>query len=183
VNLVEEALELRKGLAGLAAEPEWDLLSRYDLLRRKPPSSLTERVLRFAQRLLAATGLTPPHVTKYPWLPTLKLAPVAEDARPVLLWAPGVERDELRKACEGFSKRFAPNSRLVPVLVTDVADFAYFSRLGWLVEYLPELSGEGLSYRDRKKRHLAWRYRDALIVPASAAFASAEEWDVLLKVS
>jgi hypothetical protein len=183
MSLLQEALVVRKNLAVPAADPEWDLLSRYDLLRNKPPSSLQERVLRFARRLLAATGLMPPHVTKYRWLPSLKLVPVAEDARAIVIWAPGVGRDDLRRACEGFSNRFAANSGLVPVLVTDVADFAYFSRLGWLVEYLPELSGEGQSYRDRKMRHLAWRYRDALIVPESAAFASVEEWDVLLRVS
>jgi hypothetical protein len=54
-----------------------------------------------------------------------------------------------------------------PVLVTDVADFAFFSRLGWLVEYVPPLSAPAGEYAGRKQRHLAWLYRDALALPAS----------------
>lgn len=180
MSVVQETLTLRRELAGLAADPEWDVLARYDLLGKKPPQSLQERALRFARRLLAATGLIPPHVTKYPWRSTLKHVPVVEDVRALLIWAPGVRRDELRQACEDFSRRLKSNSALVPVLVTDVADFAYFSRLGWLVEYLPELSGEGRSYRERKRRYLAWRYRDALIVPVSAGLANEVEWGELM---
>lgn len=171
---------LRRELAGMATDPEWDLFARYDLLGKKPPRSLQERVLRLARRMVAETGLIPPHVTKYPWLPTLKHVLVAEDARTLLIWAPGAKRDELRQACEGFSTRLKGNSALAPVLVTDVADFSYFSRLGWLVEYLPELSGDVGSYRERKRRYLAWRYRDALVVPISAGLASEAEWDELI---
>jgi hypothetical protein len=56
----------------------------------------------------------------------------------------------------------------VPVLVTNVADFAFFSRLGWLVEYVPALSAPAGGYAERKQRHLAWRYRDAPALPVSA---------------
>ena len=180
LSILEEALTLRRELAALACKPEWDLLTRHDLLRKKPPQSLQDRMLRQARRLLAATGLIPPHVTKYPWLPTLKHVPLAAGAGALLIWAPGVGRDELRQACEGFSRRLKGSSSLAPVLVTDLADFAYYSRLGWLVEYLPELSGEGQSYRERKLRYLAWRYRDAMMVPISAGVASEAEWCDLL---
>lgn len=181
MNIVEETFALRREWAALATKPEWDLLTRHDLLSKKPPSSFHDRAFRLARKLLAATGLLPPHVTKYSWLPTLKHAPLAADAKVLLIWTHGVGRDELRQACEGFSRRLKGNSSLAPVLVTDVADFAYFSRLGWLVEYLPELSGEGQSYRERKRRYLAWRYRYALIVPVSVGLASETEWSALME--
>lgn len=99
----------------------------------------------------------------------------------LLIWALGVKRDELQHACEGFAVHLKDMSSLVPVLVTDVADFAYFSRLGWLVEYLPGLIGEGQSYQVRKQRYLAWRYRNALVVHASAGLTSEGEWKILME--
>jgi hypothetical protein len=42
-----------------------------------------------------------------------------------------------------------------PVLITDVAEFAFFSRLGWLVEYVPKLSAPAEAYAARKLRYLA----------------------------
>jgi len=182
LSIVEDTFALRRELAALATKPEWDLLTRYDLLSKKPPSSFHDRVFRLARKLLAVTGLLPPHVTKYAWFPALKHAPLAAEAQALLIWAPGVGRDELRLACEGFSRRLKGNASLAPVLVTDVADFAFFSRLGWLVEYLPDLTGEGQSYRDRKMHYLAWRYRDAVAVPLSVGVASEPEWQVLLEM-
>lgn len=181
MNIVEDTFALRRELAALTTQPEWALLTRYDLLGKKPPSSFHDRMFRLARKLLAATGLLPPQLTKYPWLPTLKHAPLAAHAKTLLIWAPGAGRDELRLACEGFSRRLKDNSTLSPVLVTAVADFAFFSRLGWLVEYLPDLTGEGQSYRERKMRYLAWRYRGALALPLSVGLASEPEWSELLE--
>jgi hypothetical protein len=158
------------------------LLTHYDLLRRKPPQSLQEKLWRAARQWLAAAKLRPPHVTKYPWLPGLKHAATTEHAKVLLIWAFGAQRDELRRACEGFTQRLKGQNDFVPVLVTNVADFAWFSRLGWLVEYLPELGGKGRSYQERKRAYLAWRYRDANIVPMSAGLASEGEWQVLLEM-
>lgn len=183
LSILEETLKLRQVLAAQAVIPEWDFLARHDLLSKKPPRSFGDRIFRLTRDFLASVRLLPPRVTKYSWRPLLKHAFLVEDAKTLLIWAPGVGRDELRYACEGFLNRLNNIPSLAPVLVTDVADFAYFSRLKWLVEYLPELSGEGLSYRERKQRYLAWRYRDALIVPASAGWASDKEWDALLKAS
>jgi hypothetical protein len=184
LNIMAETMALRRELAALAAKPEWALLTRYDLLRKKPPSSLKEQIWRHTRRLLTASGLASPHVTKYPWLPTLKHAPVTTDAKTLLIWAPGAERDGLRLACDGFLRRLKSNTDLAPVLVTDIAEFAYFSRLGWLVEYLPELNGERpQSYRERKRAYLLWRYRDAWIVPLSAGLADDTEWNALLEMS
>src|SRR5690606_34408057 len=114
--------------------------------------------------------------------PALKHAPVADEATTLLIWALGVERDVLRQSCEAIARRLEAGPALAPVLVTDVADFAYYSRLAWFVEYLPELSGEGPSYRERKRRHLAWRYRDAVFVPVSAGLADEAAWNEVLRV-
>jgi hypothetical protein len=81
------------------------------------------------------------------------------------------EREPLREACRGFQALEKALPGYVPVLVTDVADFAFYSRLGWLVEYLPSLSAPALAYRERKARYLAWRYRDAPVLPASVGLA------------
>jgi hypothetical protein len=62
--------------------------------------------------------------------------------------------------------------RFVPILVTDVPDFAFFSRLGWLVEYVPTLAPPAGDYAERKRRYLAWRYRDAPALPASAGLTA-----------
>jgi hypothetical protein len=62
------------------------------------------------------------------------------------------------------------------VLVTDVADFAFFSRLGWLVEYLPKLSGEGQAYELRKARFIAKLYRDAPALPVNEVLGN-HSWE------
>lgn len=180
MSIIDSARRLRQELALLAANPDWGLLQRHDLLAKKKPLLLRERLWHRFRVVLAAIGLLPPHLTYYPWLPTLKHVPVEGDYRPLLIWALGLPRHELREACTGFSRRLQHAKGLVPVLVTDVADFAYFSRLGWLVEYVPSLSGAGFSYSERKRRFLAWRYQDALILPGAAGLVGDAEWSALL---
>lgn len=181
MSILEETLALRRQLAALAAEPEWSLLVRHDLLAQKQPASYKERVWRCVRSWLAAVRFLPPRVTQYAWLPTLKHAPRMEGAHTLLIWALGVERNALREMCRGFAEHLVGDPQWAPVLVTNVADFSYFSRLGWLVEYLPELTGEGISYSERKSRYLAWRYRGSCIVPATAGLAGDIEWQALLK--
>jgi hypothetical protein len=176
LSIVPETLVLRKTLTAWAASPEWPLLFRYDLLRKKPSRSLVHRVYRFMNRALFRLRLARPHVTRYSWLPGLKHGQASEDGSTLLIWAVGVDKDELRSSCEAFMRWLEAAPGWVPVLVTDVADFAWFSRLKWLVEYVPALSGTGPSYRERKQRYLAWRYRDALVVPAAAGRAGAADW-------
>lgn len=180
MTLLDETRALRREMASLAATPDWNLLVRSDLLADKPPRLLRDRAWRRIRRALCALRLAPPHVTHYPWLPTLKHGCAAPDAGALLVWAVGVAPDDLRAACLGLGRLLRGNDSLAPVLVTDVADFAWFSRLGWLVEYLPELGGQGTLYTDRKKRHLAWRYRKAVVVPVSAGLASPAQWRELL---
>ena len=181
MSLLEETRMLRKELAAWAADPEWELLRRYDLLRNKPPDKFADRCYRRGKNMLADLGMVSPHITKYPWLPTLKHARPSVDQEILLIWALGVERDDLRVACQGFIRRL-DGVGMVPVLVTDVADFASFSRLQWLVEYVPDLSGEGESYRSRKQHYLAWRYRDAVVVPACAGNADDSEWNEVMEM-
>ncbi len=182
MSLVQETQALRETLAAWAADPEWSLLCRYDLLREKPSGSLSDRWFRRVKSMLASFGLVRPHITKYSWQPTLKHAQANVYSSTLLIWAIGVGREDLRVACEGFMNRLEAESGIVPVLVTDVADFYYFSRLKWLIEYVPELSGISPSYRDRKQHYLAWRYRDALVVPASVGRASEEEWNEVMEM-
>ncbi|MCP3669842.1 MAG: hypothetical protein GY814_05325 [Gammaproteobacteria bacterium] len=182
MSLVEETHELRSKLTAWATDPEWLLLIRYDLRRNKPPHSLVERWYQWMRNVLARLRVMPPYVTEYSWLPTLKHAQVDGDYTILLIWAVDVERDELRLDCEGFIKHLEDTSGLVPVLVTNTADFAYFSRLKWLVEYVPSLRGEGSDFDVRKQHYLAWRYSDALVVPVSAGRASTTEWRELLEM-
>ncbi len=181
MSIVHETLTLRKTLAAWATNPEWALLSHYDLLRKKPPTSVFDRSYRFLNSILFFLGLARLHVTAYSWVPKLKHAEVNGNHSTLLIWAVDLGRDELRTACEAFVVRLQDVHSLVPVLVTDVTDFAYFSRLKWLIEYVPELSGKGVSYHKRKLRYLAWRYREALVVPAAAGYASKADWDELMK--
>ncbi|MEX2123391.1 MAG: hypothetical protein WD795_05830 [Woeseia sp.] len=112
------------------------------------------------------------------WPAGLKQVPDSARAKPLLIWAVGTDRNTLRAACRGFSQLQSSLPGFVPVLVTDVADFAFFSRLGWLVEYVPELQGPGETYTSRKARFLVRLYRDAPALPARAGLdvpARAEE--------
>ncbi|TCF96632.1 hypothetical protein BZM26_36505 [Paraburkholderia strydomiana] len=180
MSLLTEAKALRRELKALAAKPQWDLLTRYDLLAKKPPFSWGERMWRRIRYVLAWASLVSPHVTQYPWLPTLKHRPVSADVKTVMIWALGADRHQLRAACEGLAKKLQGSDDLAPVLVTDIADFAFYSRLGWLVEYVPSLSGEGPSLHQRKRAYLAWRYRNATVLPWSSGLAREAEWRALL---
>lgn len=181
MSLAQETAALRERLATLADASEAELTARYALPQPPPPKGLYFAMRRLAGRALRWLGLYRSPYRDQPWEPGLKHAEGSDDARPILIWAVGEERDTVRAACRDFQRWQAAFPGYAFVLVTDVADFAFYSRLGWLVEYLPELSGMGDSYRERKQRYLAWRYRDALALPLSAARADQEEWRALLE--
>jgi hypothetical protein len=103
-----------------------------------------------------------------PWPVRLRQITGDANAKPLLIWAIGTDRDTLRDACRGFLKLHHSLSSFAPVLITDAADFAFFSRLGWLVEYVPSLSGEGCPYENRKARFLARLYHGAPALPVEA---------------
>lgn len=180
MTLVEETRRLRRQLKAWANAPEWTLLVRYELLPQKPSPVWHQRLSQRMGRLLRVLRLSRSRYRQQPWHAGLKHAVGAPDAKPLLIWAEGTDHASVREACAGFQRLLAGRTDVLPVLVTDVADFAFYSRLGWLVEYLPDLSGAGASYRERKKRYLAWRYREAFIVPLSAGLASELDWNLLL---
>ena len=167
MTLAEEIEALRRQLEMLASASEPLLTARY-ALRFPPPEqlSLYRRVRLAVGRTLRDLGLRRSRPVE-PWLPGLRHQH-GSDERPFIIWAIGADRDVLREACRGFASLENALSGRVPVLVTDVADFAYFSRLGWLVEYVPTLSPPAEHYATRKARYLAWRYRDAPALPISA---------------
>ena len=167
MNLRSEILQLRREVESLASRADAGLVRRYALWhppgqRRTPYRRLRRAVGSFLRR----TGLRRSQPTE-PWLPGLKHSANGDRARPVVIWAVGADRERLRDACTGLRRIFANVQGHSPVLVTDVADFAFYSRLGWLVEYVPGLTEPAGDYRKRKQCYLAWRYREAPALPYS----------------
>lgn len=180
-DALEETRQLRQKISALAAQSEWDLLLRHDLLADKPPSRLIDRLYRSGRRFLGKIGALPPQLTAYPWLGTLRHGKSAkETSRPILLWALDMPKEAVRSACYKLLSRLDAKQDLSPVLVTDRADFAFYSRLKILVEYLPDLPGEGMNYQARKQRYLAWRYRTAVVIPLGAGELSDQQWERFL---
>ena len=166
-----------------SATPEWELLIQYELLPQKPAPAWYERLYWNVTRRLRVMGLGRARYRKQCWLPGLKHATCMPQGKTLLIWSDVPDKVSSRSACAGMKRLLVSLPEYVPVLVSDLADFAFYSRLGWLVEYLPSLSGEGFSYHERKQRYLAWRYRDAIIIPLSSGFASREEFSILLRDS
>lgn len=173
MNLRAEAEALRRRLSQLAHEFDTDIKQRYALHFPPPKPNLYRRLRTSAGRLLRRLGLMPPLVPQpppplEPWLTELSHVEYSSAPKPLLIWALGIERDRLRSICDGIGKLQSGSPGWAPVLVTDVADFAFFSRLNWLVEYVPSLSAPADGYFEHKLRYLAWRYRDvsALLINA-----------------
>lgn len=172
MNFRDEIDALSKELADLASCPDDALLTRYKMDRPERPQGIYWQ-LRWlagsALRWLESVGLLPTN----PWPVSLLHAGRRRNAAPVIIWAVGADRDTLRRSARGFSDLFDQLPGLAPVLVTDVADFAYFSRLGWLVEYVPRVGGEGEPFDSRKARFLARLYEGAPALPVSAGLEAA----------
>lgn len=163
---IESFSALSAGFANHSLAPEWHLLVTHDLLRDKRDLPWRDRLYRLWRLMLASLRLAPPYVSNYDWSPLLKHIPRAHDGQVLVIWSVGVGDNSLqRAACLALQEVLSRFSSLLPVLLTDCADFAFFSRLGWHVEYLPALSGEGEDYTVRKCAYLAWCYRGALVLP------------------
>lgn len=175
-----EITALRKDLHRLSRKAEVRLVRRYRRLRPLERVSLDLRVRRAVVQILRRLRLKPPAPTPEPWRPDLRHLGHAGPPRPLLIWALGTDRDTLRIACQGFQKLHRAIPEFAPVLVTDVADFAFYSRLGWLVEYVPALSAPADRYAERKRRYLAWRYRDAPALPVSVGLRESVRREELL---
>ena len=168
----EEAGALRRHLKQLANEFDAKFCERYALHFWVPEEpSLDIRIKKKGAQLLRWLGLKPPppppppEQQLEPWLTGLKHVTYEDEARPLLIWAVDVDRDELRSACARIRAWQSGAPGWAPVLVTDVADFAHFSRLSWLVEYVPSIEVSAPGYASRKIRYLAWRYRDTPVLP------------------
>lgn len=171
MSLVDDIEALRRQLDALAEAPDDDLLQRYTLQRPPRPPGLywqlrwlTGRILRWFE----SKGV----LRADPWPVSLGHAQTRRNAKPLLIWAVGADHDTLHEACSGIAELLDASPGFAPVLVTDVADFAFFSRLGWLVEYLPALAGEGTPFETRKAQFLARLYRGAPALPVSAGLAT-----------
>lgn len=182
MNLTNQTRQLRAQLRTWADAPDWALMIHYELLPQKLPAQWRKRVVQRAGRLLRVLGLDRSRYLHQVWLVGLKHASFRPEAKPLLFWSEGMGREEARAACMGARVLLQGHPGFVPVLVTDAADFAFYSRLHWLVEYLPRL-GEDAAYYDRKRRYLAWRYREALALPLRAGLVDQSEFDKLILVN
>lgn len=150
----------------------FDIVKKYEILPRDILLSarcgvlLRVRIYRVFRDFLVQLKLIKQGKFPSAWSPRLKHVPVEKDARVVLFWAVGAfEKQDLRLWLKAQMNEFRSISGGLGVLLTNVPDFAFYSRLGWLVEYLPELTGSNESYSKEKLRYLAWRYRDADVIP------------------
>lgn len=168
LNPQHEHESLRKDFVRWGSEADLGLTKRYALrLIQSEKLSVYRRLRRSVGLILRQLGLRRSKPQE-PWVPGLRHFEYSETAKPLVIWALGMEREALRAACGNIKTLHAHMPDFVPILITDAADFAFFSRLGWLVEYIPSLSGPSADYAGRKRRYLAWRYRDATVIHASA---------------
>lgn len=145
---------------------KYEILPRPVLLMAGSRMPLRLRLYRAVRDWLVSLRLIKPGQFDAAWSPRLKHVPAAQDAKVVLFWAVGEhDKQDLRLALMAQLERFKSQSGGLGVLITNVPDFAFYSRLGWLVEFLPTLPGDSEAYAQQKLRYLAWRYRDAAVVP------------------
>lgn len=181
MSFENEVAAVRRAVRELARRADHGLLRRYALWhpvgqRRTPYRRFRKALGRF----LRAIRVRPTQPAE-PWRPTLNHAPGSAKARAFVIWAVGADRATLRRQCTAFAARLAATPGWIPVLITDVADFRFFSRLGWLVEFVPEIGPNAAAYRERKLAHLAWLYRDLPVVPGSAGLPDAPALEELLR--
>lgn len=180
MTLQEETMALRKRLRHWAAAPEWKLLVRYELLPQRPSPVWHKRLSHRVGRLLRVLGLSRARYRAQTWRPGLKHAETMPESKTLLLWSDVADIAASRSACAGIQHLLTTHPDYTPVLVTNLADFTFYSRLGWLVEYLPDIPGDGPSYSERKQRYLAWRYRDVVALPLAVGLVEQKEFDALM---
>lgn len=176
-NLKEEIETLQQHLRELASHTDDEFIARYRIKGTPRPPGLYWQLRKVAGWILRWLRARSPWRT-VAWPVSLKQQTTDAKAKPLLIWAVGADHDTLREACTGLSKRLDSLPGFAPVLITDVADFAFYSRLGWLVEYLPRLAGQGEPYEKRKLRYLANLYRGAPVLPIRAGLAADRELDL-----
>lgn len=165
MSLRQDIDALHKRLGELASDTDDELAGRYTLRRPPAPPGVYWK-LRWLAGWILRWLEEKANWQRDHWPVSLK-GQHNKKAKPLLVWSLGSDRDTLRRACDDLSGLQESLPDLAPVLVTDVADFAYFSRLGWLVEYVPDLSGHGKPYDECKLRFIARLYRGAKLVPVN----------------
>ena len=176
-TLKDEIKALERRLRRLAALTDDELAERYVIKRSPRPEGLYWQLRGIVGTIVRWLEARWPW-RKNPWPVSLKQQPTDPQAKPLLIWAIGTSRDTLREACNKLSEQWDSFPGFSPVLITDVADFAFFSRLGWLVEYLPQLEGQGEPYEERKLKYLARLYRGAPVIPVNAGLLSETELNI-----
>lgn len=179
MDITQKTQQLRAQLRTWANDPDWDLMVRYELLPQKPPAQWHQRLPQRVGRLFRVMGLDRTRYHNLGWHAGLKHSSFKPEAKPLLFWSEGAGQKAIRAACAGAQCLLQCHPECLPVLVTDMADFSFYSRLHWLVEYLPHL-GDDAAYYDRKRRYLAWRYRAALKLPLAAGLVGQKEFDTLI---
>jgi hypothetical protein len=183
---IEAFINLQNFFVCSKKPPLGRLLSRYEILPRYAILDIGRSVpfqtymYRLGRNLLISLGLVKPINCNEKWVASLKHVPSSPNASLVLVWAVNFDNAvALKQACLILKEQFL-RSKLLPVLITNHAHFSFYSRLGWLVEYLPDLPGSGESYSDRKLAYLAWRYQAAVVLPLSAGLMADGEFEVAL---
>jgi hypothetical protein len=172
-KVIEEIRALDQRLRKLAAQPDDELTERYVIKRSPRPKGIywqLRGMVGFVVRWFEARWPW----QKSAWPVSLRQQSTEPQAKPILIWAIGTDRETLREACTNLSECWDSFPGFAPVLITDVADFAFFSRLGWLVEFLPRLAGDGEPYDERKLKYLARLYRGAPVFPVRAGLEGIE---------
>jgi hypothetical protein len=176
-SLQDEIKSLERYLRELAAHADDEFSARYLIKRSPRPKGL------YWQLRGAAGTVLRWFQARWPWRPdpwpvSLRQNSTSPKSSPLLIWAVGTDRETLREACTKLQEQWDAFPGYAPVLVTDMADFAFFSRLGWLVEYLPRLAGTGEPYEERKLKYLARLYCGAPVLPISAGLRANHESDL-----
>lgn len=145
---------------------KYEILPRPVLLTAGSRMPLRLQVYRAVRDWLVALRMIQPGQFDSAWSPRFKHVSAAQDAKVLLFWAVGeYDKQDLRLALTAQLEQLKLQGGVLGVLVTNVPDFSFYSRLGWLVEFLPKLPGDREAYAQQKLRYLAWRYRDAAVVP------------------
>ena len=176
-NLKEEIGVLQQHLSELASHTDDEFTARYQIKRRPRSVGLYWQLRGMVGSVLRWLEARSPW-RRNPWPVSLKQLPLDPKAMPLIIWAVGANCNTLREACSGLSKQWDLMPGFAPVLITDIADFAFYSRLGWLVEYLPRLAGHGEPYDERKLKYLARLYRGAPVLPLSAGLRANRDSDL-----
>lgn len=179
-SLIEKTRTLRKSWKNQYRIP-WQSLIRYEVWPGHRSISFWEHLWWTGFHALRLTGLFfSKRLFLASWHPGLKHG-CANPTGTVIILDDLDDYSDFHQVCTSLKGHLANSPSLAPVLITSHADFAFYSRLGWLVEYLPRTLPNHEVYIARKKRYLAWRYKYALVLPLSAGRASEEEFKALMQ--